>query len=200
MTDLKDKIDVTDTITMGPVEQFAATLPALTGAVRGVQGMQLDDPTPCTEVTVHGVIDHMIVLGGTFAHLFRGEQPPELAAPVTYGWVPVKEFTAVMEDLLAAMASPGALDRVIETPVGAMPGEVFARFVALDGVVHGWDLATATGQTYAPPEEVVVAVDAFARTAIDDEVRSTGMFAPVTAAPSGAGRLEQLIAFTGRSI
>jgi uncharacterized protein (TIGR03086 family) len=197
---MTDTIHTQHSITMGPVEQFAATLPMLTATVRRVQGMQLDDPTPCTEFTVHGVIDHMIVLGGTFTYLFRGEQPPELAAPVTYGWVPVQEFTEVMEDLLDAMASPGALDRIIEAPGGTMPGEVFARFVALDGLVHGWDLATATGQTYVPLEEVVVAVDEFARDALGDEVRAAGLFAPATSAPSGASRLEQLIAFTGRSV
>jgi uncharacterized protein (TIGR03086 family) len=192
--------DVVDRIRMGPVEQFAETVPLLTDVVRRVQGMQLDDPTPCAEFTVHGVIDHMIVLGGTFTYLFRGEQPPELAAPVTYGWVPVREFTEVMEDLLDAMASPGALDRIIEAPGGTMPGEVFARFVAFDGLVHGWDLATATGQTWEPPDEVVAAVDGFAREAIGDELRAAGLFAAPAVAPAGSGPLEQLIAFTGRAV
>ena len=49
-----------------------------------------------------------------------------------------------MDGLLDAVQSPGALDRTIQTPGGEMPGAVFARLVALDGLVHGWDLATST--------------------------------------------------------
>ena len=50
-----------------------------------------------------------------------------------------------MDDLLDAVKSPGAIERTISAPIGEMPGEVFARFVAFDGLIHGWDLATATG-------------------------------------------------------
>ena len=39
-----------------------------------------------------------------------------------------------------------------QRPFGEVPGAVFARFVVFDGLVHGWDLATATGQTYAPAD------------------------------------------------
>ena len=62
-----------------------------------------------------------------------------------------------------AMRSPGALDRTIAAPFGDVPGETFARFVALDGLVHGWDIATATGQAYDPPADLVAEIDAFAR-------------------------------------
>ena len=47
---------------------------------------------------------------------------------------------------MGAIRSPGALDRTVAAPFGDTPGEAFARFVVLDGLVHGWDLATATGQ------------------------------------------------------
>ena len=43
----------------------------------------------------------------------------------------------------------------------------FARFVVFDGLVHGWDLATATGQPYEPRGALVAEVDAFARQALD---------------------------------
>ena len=40
-----------------------------------------------------------------------------------------------------------------------MPGAAFARLVAFDGLIHGWDLAIATGHAYAVHDEVVAAVD-----------------------------------------
>lgn len=35
-----------------------------------------------------------------------------------------------------------------------MPGSVFARLVAFDGAVHGWDLAISTGQAWALSAEL----------------------------------------------
>ena len=42
---------------------------------------------------------------------------------------------------------------LITTPMGEMPGETFARLVAFDGLVHGWDLASSTGQRFELPAD-----------------------------------------------
>lgn len=185
---------------MEPIEQLEAIVPALEATVGRIQGMQLHDPTPCSEFHVQGVLDHMIVLGGTFAYLFRGQEPPELAAPAVYGWVPNAEFRQVMDELLDAVRSPGAMERTVVTPVGEVSGETFARFVAVDGLLHGWDLATATGQSFDVDDDVIDAVDTFARTAITPAMRAAGMFAEPTDAPADASRLERLAAFSGRAV
>ena len=93
---------------MTPTEQLSQIIPALQGLVGTIWHGQLDAPTPCEEFDVHGVIDHMIVVGGTFAPMFRGETPTPVVAPFVYGWVPTKEFSATMDDLLDAVQSPGA--------------------------------------------------------------------------------------------
>jgi hypothetical protein len=72
--------------------------------------------------------------------------------------------------------------------------------IAFDGLVHGWDLAVATGQRYAVDPAVVEAVAGFARQAIGDELRTGEMFGAETAAPDGASPIEQLAAFTGRTV
>lgn len=185
---------------MEPTRQLEAIVPALETTVKRIQGMQMHDPTPCSEFTVHDVINHMIVLGGTFAYMFRGEEPPQLSPPAVYGWVPAKEFAEVMDDLVDAVRSPGAMERPIQSPVGEVPGDTFARFVAVDGLLHGWDLATATGQTYEVPDDVVVEVEDFARTAITPEMRDAGMFAAPTSAPPDASPIERLVAFSGRTL
>lgn len=182
-----------------PLDQLDVIVPRLTAVVDRIAGMQMNDPTPCADFTVHGVLDHMFVGGGTFAQLFRGETPTEVTPPAVYGWVPAAEFREAMDDLVDAIASPGALERTIPTPVGDMPGETFARFVAVDALIHGWDLARATGQDYDPPEELVQVIDRFARAAISPEVRATGMFADPVDAPADASTLERLVAFSGRT-
>jgi uncharacterized protein (TIGR03086 family) len=70
----------------------------------------------------------------------------------------------------------------------------------MDGLVHGWDIATATGQPYDPPADVVSEVDAFARQAISADLRDGDTFATAVEAPAGASPLVQLVAFTGRNV
>ena len=185
---------------MGPIEQLAIILPKVSGVVDRIAVDQLGNETPCSEFDVHDIIDHMVVLGGAFAHLFRGEQPPAAEAPPVYGRVPAAEFRAAMDDLLDAVRSEGAMERMLDTPIGRMDGETFARVVAFDGLVHGWDLAAATGQVYDIDATVVAAVDGFARQAINDDLRDAGMFEAATAAPADASRLEALAAFSGRAV
>jgi uncharacterized protein (TIGR03086 family) len=185
---------------MDPREQLSHILPTLKDVVDGVHPRQLGDATACSEFKVRDVIDHMVVLGGSFAYMFRGEDAPEIGAPETLGWVPAREFRQTMDDLLDAVNSPGAMERTVSSPVGDMSGETFARFVAFDGLVHGWDLTAATGLTYAPPSAVVSAVDQFAREALSPEMRDGDTFKEATTPPDAASPLERLVAFSGRSL
>lgn len=184
---------------MEPTEQLSTLLPRLATMVEHLDADQLYGPTPCRRFCVHDVIDHMIVLGGTFAYWFRGEKAPALTAPVEYGWVPKREFRATMEDLLDAVGSAGAMARTIDAPLGTLPGSTFARFVAFDGLIHGWDLASSTGQSWDPPPAVLSAVDDFARVAITAEMRDGDTFADEVVPPAGATPLQRLVAFSGRS-
>jgi uncharacterized protein (TIGR03086 family) len=183
-----------------PIEQLTAVLPRLATVVDGITPDQLDRPTACENFDVHGVLAHMIVLGGAFSYWFRGEPAPEISPPDAANGVPAGEFRGTMDALLAAVASPGALDRQITAPVGTMPGDVFARLVAFDGVVHGWDLATATGQPFDVPADVFAAVDEFARGALTPDMRDGDTFKAETVPPAGATPLERLAAFTGRAV
>lgn len=185
---------------MEPTEQLAVILPTVNELVDRIDPADLQNPTPCTNFTVHDVLDHMIVLGGSFAHLFRGDQPPEQSAPVTEGRVPAPEFRKAMDELFDAVRSDGALERTVVSPVGEMPGETFARLVAFDGLVHGWDIARATGLTYDLPPDVVDAVDTFARVALSDDLRDGDTFKEETTPPADATAIERLAAFSGRTV
>jgi uncharacterized protein (TIGR03086 family) len=185
---------------MQPTEQLAYILPTLSATVDRIQTMQMNDPTPCSEFAVHDVLDHMMVGGGTFSYLFRGEDAPEAKASGADGSVPAAEFREVMVELLEAVKSDGAMDRMLSTPMGEMPGEAFARLVAFDGLVHGWDLASSTGQTFCVPPAVIASVDEFARGALSPEMRDGDTFREATVAPDDATQLERLVAFSGRSL
>ncbi len=185
---------------MEPSEQLSIILPTLSAMVDRIEPTQLNNPTPCTEFTVHDVLDHMIVGGGSFAYWFRGEEAPGTNAPPVYGWVPAAEFRNAMDELLDAVKSPGAMERTITAPVGEMPGSTFAQFVAFDGLIHGWDLASATGLDYELPPAVIASVDEFARGALTSEMRDGDTFKEATTAPDDASQHERLVAFSGRSL
>jgi uncharacterized protein (TIGR03086 family) len=177
---------------MDPLTQLAQLGPLLAGIVGAITPDQLDRPTPCAEFTVRGVLEHMIGGATAFAAAYRGETPTE---PDTSDVLAA--FGPALNDLAAAISAPGALERTVTAPFGELPGDTFARFVVLDGLVHGWDLATATGQAYNPPDELVAEVDAFAHQTLDP-LRDGQTFGPAVDPPPDATPIERLAAYTGR--
>ena len=179
---------------MDVLSQLDELGPLLGGVMGGLRPDQLDVPTPCADFTVRGVLEHMVGGATAFAAGFRGEQAQ---APDTSD--PLAAIGPALSDLVGAIQAPGALDRTIEAPFGTVAGQTFARFVVLDGLVHGWDLATATGQPYEPSDALVAEVHAFAVDALAP-LRDGTTFAEPTEAPPSATPIERLAAFTGRSV
>ena len=177
---------------MEPLDQLGQLGPLLAGIVGNIKADQLDRPTPCAEFTVRGVLEHLIGGATQFAAAYRDVPPSD---PPTGDLVAA--FGPVLSELGAAMSAPGALDRDLATPFGDMTGEAFARYVVLDGLVHGWDLATATGQPYQPPVQLVAAADDFAH-ALVDGVRDGQAFGAAVEPAADATPIERLAAYTGR--
>lgn len=178
---------------MDPLTQLDALAPLLAGVVADIGADQLDRPTACRDFTVRGVLEHMLTGAAAFAAAYRGAEP---AAPDLDD--PLGSFGPALADLGAAIAAPGAMARTLASPFGELPGTTFARFVVLDGLVHGWDLATATGQPYDPPADLVAAVDTFAHETLDP-LRDGQTFGPAVEPPAGATPIERLVAYTGRN-
>ncbi len=182
--------------------QLSIIIPMLKQVAAGIRPEQLDGATPCRAFTVAGVLDHMTGLASAFGPAFRGDAPravddaPSAAAEQDLQ----SRFQLAMDGLLDGVGSPGAMQRTIDTPFGPMPGAMFSRLVAFDGLVHGWDLANSTGQPWDPPEALVEEVDTFARQAIAPEMRDGDTFAQEMPAPAGTSPLLRLIAFSGRAI
>lgn len=80
-----------------------------------------------------------------------------------------------------------------------MPAEVAGSVAINEVLVHGWDIAAATGQDYAGAPELVGAANAFVLPTVTQNPTGTpGMFGPPVAVPDGAGMLDKLIGLTGR--
>ena len=180
---------------MDVLTQLDELAPLLGGVVGSLSVDDLDRPTPCASFSVRGVLEHMSTGALSFSAAFRGEAVAEPQPDLSDV---LAAFGPALTDLGAAIASDGALSRVVAAPFGDVPGETFARFVVLDGLVHGWDLSRAVGVPYAPSDALVADVAAFAEDALPPLRDGGATFADAVEPRKGATPIERLAAFTGR--
>jgi uncharacterized protein (TIGR03086 family) len=178
---------------LGPLEQLEVVMPAFVGLVRDDDDF-LDLVTPCEGWVVRDLLGHINGGARAFAAAVEGRDVRE--KPL--GDRPSVAVAEALAEFDKAIRGPGALERTVNSPFGEMPGETFARLAALDLLVHTWDMSRASNQEPGVPEEVVQAVDEFARQAITEDLRTPGVFGPEVDAAANGNRLDALAAFTGR--
>jgi uncharacterized protein (TIGR03086 family) len=187
------------TIDLGP----ATT--RMTELVRNVGDDQLAGPTPCPDYSLGDLLDHI----GGLALAFTGAAAK--AAGDTGAQGPSGDASRLGDDWrsriprdLAALAEawrdPEAWTGMTQAGGVDLPGEV-AGLVALDElVVHGWDVARASGQGFdcdpASLEAVLGFVEQFSGPG--QEASREGLFGPVVDVPAGAPLLDRVIGLTGR--
>lgn|GEM_PF-826345 len=140
--------------------------------VAGVGADTLRRPTPCADFDVEGPLGHLVFVTHRVAGIGRGE--PQTDDGLS-GEVPdddwSRAFAAGMDDALAAWLDDSLLTREMTLPWATLPGPQMARIYALELVIHGWDLAMATGQTSAPDPELAESVLPIAFEALPAEPR-----------------------------
>jgi uncharacterized protein (TIGR03086 family) len=186
---------------MDVIEQLETILPSVDEMAGRVTPDQFDNATPCANFRVRDLFDHMIGGASQFAPQLRGTEPTDAVDPNTLrDDERPAALKAALTELLGAVNAPGALGRTVTLPFGEVPGQVLARFLTVDGMVHAWDLAQATGQEYNPPPALAATVLATAHDLIAPEMRDGDTFAAEAAVGDDAPPLIHLVAFTGRSV
>jgi len=182
-----------------PSEQLRYQDEVLQGLVAGVKADQWDNPTPCAKWTVRDLAGHVVGGGAVFAASFRGEAAPEGDPGDVLGDEPAGALAKVFADFQSAADSPGAMDREIALPFAKLPAQVALDVAKFDLLVHAWDIARATGQTFDPPADVVENARTTAETIVGG-LRDGDTFTDATEAPAGASPIDALAAFCGRSV
>jgi uncharacterized protein (TIGR03086 family) len=145
--------------------------------VSGIHADQLADPTPCAQFDVQALLDHLYQYG------------PALEAAAGLVAEPAPDLPSRLSRIAEAWRRPEA--RVGETSMGG-------GMVVTEMVVHGWDLARATGQPATWSDDVLAYVHAeLVKTA--ELGREMGLYGPPVPVPDDAGLLERTVALTGRS-
>ncbi len=184
------------------VTSMAAAADAVEPIVAAVRPDQWALPSPCTEWDVRGVVEHLVrnTDGFLAAVSGGGASPAEPVASVPDAGL-AAAFAASNARLLAVLREPGALERTLPLPSGEMPAAVAAGFGLVDLLVHGWDVAKATGQPTDFAPELNEAALAMTRQAMSAFDRSTmTAFAPEQPAPDDASAADRLAAFLGRAV
>jgi uncharacterized protein (TIGR03086 family) len=188
---------VTDADTLGDLDR------ALTAAeviVAGIQASQWAAPTPCSELDVRDVLNHLVSGNLLFAALVRAEPPPDRGAD-HLGTDPLAAFQRAGRELREAFARPGVLESVYTAPFGAAPGAVLAGVRVAELLTHGWDLARATGQPTDFPEDIAERALAAARRQLISRPEGPGaFFAAEVIVPPDAAAIDRLAGFLGRPV
>jgi uncharacterized protein (TIGR03086 family) len=172
--------------------------------IEGLGPDQYELSTPCTEWNVRQLLNHVLGALGLGAALMTDSMPTVQVGP---GQVPGEDL--VGDDPLAAyrsavaafgaVATPDAIGRMHATPMGEMPGAALAGFATLDVLVHGWDLAKATGQDTRLDAGLAEQMLGFASQAMPDGSPRGPLMAASVAVGSDADATDRLVAFTGRT-
>jgi uncharacterized protein (TIGR03086 family) len=181
-----------------------STAPLLAVAAR-VQRDQWGAPTPCTEWTVRILMGHLVATMHSYCDLLHNAPADNLFAAMAgqadaAGDDPGAALGSAVTVVRAGFAEPGALDRICHHPIGDISGHDLMGIRISENLVHGWDLATATGV------EMVVDDELAARVYERLEPQAAGLAAtdffsaPTTPLPADASRLEQLVHLVGRQL
>ncbi|MDP9847205.1 TIGR03086 family metal-binding protein [Streptosporangium lutulentum] len=158
--------------------------------VEGVKPERLGDPTPCDGWNVEALIEHLTTWAGYGSELAARKEPFD-GTPHQAG------FAEQMERTMAAWGEAGALDGTSYMAMTEMPAPVVGRLYLTELVLHGWDLARATGQEPVVSEELAtVTLEAVTMTA--ERGRAYGIMGPEVAVPASASTLERALAMSGR--
>ncbi len=168
--------------------------------VAGIAAGQLDLPTPDADWDVRALLNHVIAGNLWAAELAAGrtiEQVGDGLDGDVVGTDPAGAYDRSAAAAAAAFQAPGVMDAPCAVSYGPVPGSVYAGHRFVDVLIHGWDLAEATGQdtTLDPAlvdaclEVVEPQVEAF---------RSAGVLGPAVPTAPDASPQTRLLAILGR--
>jgi uncharacterized protein (TIGR03086 family) len=183
------------TSSAGPVADLGRAFEAAAALVDGVPPDRRDAPSPCADWTVAEVVEHVITGNLVVARALGPDlaDAPEVAESLG------PRFRSSAEALVAALGLPDALTGTVTIPFGTVPVPVAVALRTIEALVHGWDVAVASGQDPAGlPADVAEAGIGFSESMFASADRARLPFAPAVALPESAPAIDRLAALLGR--
>lgn len=184
---------------MEPLAAFDRAAAVATSVLAGVDDDQFGLPTPCTEWTVRGVLNHIVIGNMITDAIVAGVAHPNRNVDHLSRF-PRDTFAASLVRTRATLATPELFARVVSTPVGERPGSYLVAVCVAELLVHGWDLAVATGQSTDLDPELARSVRAECATRLGDTPRTLLPYDEPRPVPDQATDADRLAAYLGRSV
>lgn len=172
---------------------------AMAAVVREISPDQLASSTPCTEFDVRGLVNHLLYWGPSLEAAGRKElvPPPSPDADLTAGdWR--GDLLAQLDRTVTSWAPASAWEGTTRVVGPAeSPATMIGTMVLTELLVHGWDLAAATGQKVTVDDDLLAHVHADL-VANAEMGREMGVYGPEVVVPAGAPVLDRVLGLTGR--
>jgi uncharacterized protein (TIGR03086 family) len=169
--------------------------------VAGIRDDQWNQPSPCEGWDVRFVANHLVSGNWWAAELAAGKTIADVGHRLdgdVLGANPGKAYRESAEACDAAFSAPGALDAPCAVSYGPVPGSVYLGHRFIDVLVHGWDLATATGQDTTMDPDLARACWEVLEPQVD-LFREAGAFAAPGDIPDDADPQTRLLLAVGRA-
>ncbi|MBM9469500.1 TIGR03086 family metal-binding protein [Nakamurella leprariae] len=185
---------------------------AIAEVAAGITDDQLTGPTPCAQYRVGDLLDHVMGLSVAFTVAADRTDDPALRAELqqesVQGQATLEHLDPHWRQLLPgrlqrlarAWDDPAAWDGSGEAGGVTMPGGVAGRVATQELVLHGWDLAAATGQPYAvdPQHAALLHHMTQEATAPDQRAMRDTIFGPEVPVPGDASEFDRALGLSGR--
>ena len=193
----------TDTEVPSGAALIAAAAAQAARVVAGVPGHPMGAPTPCDDWDLRALVNHVIVWTAYSAERrAHGESVAEALMTRDFTADPgfAEDYAAQIGRAVAAWSDPAAWERDLGVMGSSTPAADVAGMLIAEMVLHGWDIARATGQEYACDDAVAAAVLATVE-AQGELFRQYQGFAAVVPLPPGqedATVLDRALRLSGR--
>ncbi len=168
--------------------------------IDGTSVEQHELPTPCPEWTVGDLLAHIVAGNLKYLEIARGSDWARGMPGVELGHDPAETYRRTAAVMLRAWEQPGVLEREITLPIGRGPAAA-ALYVHLgETLVHGWDLAKASGQKASWDAFVVEASLAQFKSWLPAQRPPGTPFSDATASGDDAAPIDRLAAYLGRDV
>jgi uncharacterized protein (TIGR03086 family) len=169
--------------------------------VDGVAADRWHAATPCAGWDARDLVNHLVAGNLWAAELAAGGTIESVGSRLDgdlLGDHPAAAYAASASAAAAVFRRPGALDAPCAVSYGPVPGSVYAGHRLLDVLVHGWDLAVATGQDYTLDPELMQSCQQIIEPQLD-AFRAAGAIAAEVAVPADAPAQTRFLAMLGRT-
>jgi uncharacterized protein (TIGR03086 family) len=184
----------------GPALMAAAAAEATRVVAGAANTKTLEQTTPCTDWDLRTLLNHMILWTSYSAERrAHGESVAEELMSKDFTAEPgyAQAYQAQIAKAVDAWSEPEAWAGDRNVMGSATPAADIAAMLIAEMVLHGWDIAQATGQDYRCDEGVAQAVLETVR-AQGELFRQYQGFAAIVSVPEDATAFDRALALSGR--